>query len=124
MTHTEINERFVSIQAEEGYKLIKKSEYEKGITETTTAVSTALVLQEQAKDWVEVKATNIEEAIEQSKLQKAYESDVESRIRERYTVSQELAILRQRDSKPEEYAEYNAYAEECKSESKVAILKL
>lgn len=36
-------------------------------------------------------------------------------IRERYTASQEFAILRQRDEKPEEYAEYYAYCEECKA---------
>lgn len=43
-----------------------------------------------------------------------YEAEVEKLIRERYTVSQELALLRQRDSKPEEFAEYNSFAETCK----------
>ena len=36
-------------------------------------------------------------------------------IRQRYSVSDEFAILRQRDSKPEEFAEYNAFAESCKA---------
>lgn len=43
-----------------------------------------------------------------------YEELVERLIRKRYSVSAELAILRQRDQKPDEFAEYNAYAEQCK----------
>ena len=35
-------------------------------------------------------------------------------IREKYDVDDELSIQRQRDSKPEEFAEYNAYIENCK----------
>lgn len=40
--------------------------------------------------------------------------EIEKLIRLRYSMSDELAILRQRDEKPEEFAAYNAYAEECK----------
>lgn len=47
-----------------------------------------------------------------------YIEEVERLIRKRYSVSAELAILRQRDVKPEEFAEYNAYAEECKRKAK------
>lgn len=43
-----------------------------------------------------------------------YDEAVDAEIRKRYTVSQEFAILRQRDEKPEEYAAYYAYCEECK----------
>ena len=43
---------------------------------------------------------------------------VESLIRRKYSLSEELAILRQRDSKPDEFAEYNAYAEQCKAKAK------
>ena len=39
-------------------------------------------------------------------------------VRERYTVSDELAILRQRDTKPTEFYEYNAFCEECKAKAK------
>lgn len=42
-----------------------------------------------------------------------YPSLVEGRIRQRYTLSDELAILRQRDAKPAEYAEYYDYCEQC-----------
>lgn len=44
-----------------------------------------------------------------------YDEAVNAKIRERYSVSQEFAILRQKDEKPEEYAEYFAYCEECKA---------
>lgn len=43
---------------------------------------------------------------------------VERYIREKYSLSAELAILRQRDTKAEEFAEYNSYAEECKVRAK------
>lgn len=41
--------------------------------------------------------------------------EINALIRERYSISDELAILRQRDTKPEEFAEYNAFVEECKA---------
>lgn len=45
----------------------------------------------------------------------SYEEAVDAQIRKRYSVSQEFAILRQKDEKPEEYAEYYAYCEQCKA---------
>lgn len=50
-----------------------------------------------------------------------YPQLVENKIRTRYSVSAELAILRQRDTKPEEFAEYNAFCESCKSEAKTEL---
>lgn len=47
-----------------------------------------------------------------------YEERVVQLIREKYDLDAELAILRQRDSKPEEFAEYNTYCEECKTKAK------
>ena len=52
-----------------------------------------------------------------------YAEAVNSKIRERYTDSHEFAILRQRDEKPEEYAEYYSYCEECKEYVKSQIAK-
>lgn len=40
-------------------------------------------------------------------------------IRQKYSLNEELAILRQRDTKPTEFAEYNAYAEQCKVQAKL-----
>lgn len=43
-----------------------------------------------------------------------YDEAVNSKIKERYSDSQEFAILRQKDEKPEEYQGYYNYCEECK----------
>ena len=39
---------------------------------------------------------------------------MEAEIFKRFTFAQELAIQRQKDEKPEEFAEYFAYCEQCK----------
>ena len=45
----------------------------------------------------------------------SYDDAVNAEIRKKYSVSQEFAILRQRDEKPGEYEEYYAYCEEFKT---------
>ena len=47
-----------------------------------------------------------------------YEQRVVDRIREKYSIDDELAMLRQRDTKPEEFAEYNAFVEKIKAEER------
>ena len=47
-----------------------------------------------------------------------YEQRVVDRIREVYSVDDERAILRQRDTKLEEFAAYNSFVEKIKSEEK------
>ena len=47
-----------------------------------------------------------------------YENKVVALIRQKYNVNQELAILRQRDAKPQEYQEYYDYVEQCKKQVK------
>lgn len=54
----------------------------------------------------------------QAEQEKRYERLVERYIRQRYSLNAELAILRQRDAKPIEFAEYNTFAEECKIRAK------
>lgn len=49
---------------------------------------------------------------------KAYEDKVDSLIRGRYTLSEELGILRQKEVKKAEYDAYFAYCEQCKAEAK------
>lgn len=56
--------------------------------------------------------------IEANKPNIPYEHRVVARIRERYSVDDELAILRQRDSKLEEFSVYNEYVEAIKTEEK------
>ncbi len=61
-----------------------------------------------------------EEIVQSNKnvLSVPYEQRVVNRIREKYSIDDELAILRQRDTKPEEFAEYNAFVEQIKAEER------
>lgn len=58
------------------------------------------------KGWVEIEDT------------RTYQERVVNRIRKVYSVDDELAILRQRDTKPEEFAEYNNFVEKVKVEER------
>lgn len=68
----------------------------------------------------------VEEGIEQpvenevvETPKKTYEQRVVELIRLHYSVDDELAILRQRDIKTEEFVEYNSYCENCKTIARV-----
>lgn len=50
-----------------------------------------------------------------------YEKLVESLIRTKYTISDELALLRQKETKLLEFNEYNNFVENCKSVAKTII---
>ena len=50
-----------------------------------------------------------------------YSERVNALIRERYDESRELSILRQRDDKPTEFAEYYTYCENCKKRAKAEL---
>ena len=58
----------------------------------------------------------------QEEWQRAYETFIETKIRKKYSIGQELAIQRKRDVEPEEFAIYNAYVEKCKEEVKAEFL--
>ncbi len=60
------------------------------------------------------------EQIEKLK-QLEYEKLVESLIRQKYNLSNELAILRQATTKVDEFKAYNEYAEKCKNQAKSKI---
>lgn len=47
-----------------------------------------------------------------------YEERVVGLIREKYSIDEELAIQRQRDTKPQEFEAYFKYCEECKQKAK------
>lgn len=53
--------------------------------------------------------------------QSVYEKEIEKRIRKRYSVNQELAILRQKDTKMQEFLEYNNFVESCKTSVKIEM---
>ena len=60
----------------------------------------------------------VETPDEEFKDTRSYSEKVVSLIREKYSLDEELAIQRQRDSKPQEFSEYYAYCEECKAKVK------
>lgn len=47
-----------------------------------------------------------------------YKAKVVELIRTKYSLDDELGIQRQRDTKPEEFDEFNSYVEECKIKAK------
>lgn len=50
-----------------------------------------------------------------------YGNQVNDLIRRRYSLCEELAILRQKDEKPDEYRTYFAFCEECKANAKLEM---
>lgn len=52
--------------------------------------------------------------------EEVYAERVSDLIREKYSLDAELAIQRQRDTKPEAFKEYFDYCEECKNKAKFA----
>ena len=74
----------------------------------------------QASDFNDDLSFNIEKynARKQKQDNDEYENKVVALIRQKYNVNQELAILRQRDTKPLEYQEYYDYVEQCKEQVK------
>lgn len=52
---------------------------------------------------------------------KIYKRLVRQKVRRKYDPEDEIAILRQKDTKPAEFAEYNAYVEECKAAVKAEL---
>lgn len=56
--------------------------------------------------------------VDEKSWEELYESMVIRKIRQKYSVNQELATIRQRDAKPDEFTAYNEYVERCKVEAK------
>lgn len=64
-----------------------------------------------AAGWMPYEPEAVEAEIGKDTL---YKNRIIELIKERYSTDDEIAILRQRDVKPEEFDEYNAYVESCK----------
>lgn len=60
---------------------------------------------------IEIKLAKLNNAIDD--LRKSY---IIAAIRAKYDINDEMAILRQKDTKPDEYTTYNAYIEQVKDE--------
>ena len=77
----------------------------------------------QANDFNNDFTFNVEKynARKQALANEEYENKIVTLIRKKYNINQELAILRQRDTKPLEYQEYYDYVEQCKKQVKNGI---
>lgn len=62
-----------------------------------------------------------EKAREANMPRPSFKERVIARVRAVYSVDDELAILRQRDAKPQEFAEYNALVEKIKTEERGVV---
>lgn len=60
------------------------------------------------------------EAMQQPQI--SYDQLVSDLIRAKYTIDQEIAINRQRDTKPDEFQEYFDFCEQCKTQAHEQIL--
>lgn len=97
----------------EGLKIRRKGEDSVGYS-SLSPVDGAEGLEEVTPEMAEASAR----AAAEREAAAAYGARVDALIRERYPLRDELAVMRQRDSKPAEFAAYDAYAEECKARAK------
>ena len=74
---------------------------------------------------MEIKDITLQKKVDMTKgtplAPRVYGELVEHLIEQRYNVKQEIAINRQRDEKPIQWQEYNAYCEECKRVAKEVL---
>lgn len=94
---------------------LRAAGYKKVIYPAAAAPDHARAVYEEQADCIRV---SYEPAAAAAAVAVGYEQRVEALIRERYTVSDELAILRQRDTKPAEFEAYDAFCEACKLRAK------
>ena len=73
-------------------------------------------------EWEEISDFDANSLTAARTAEAAYKQRIISLIRARYDQDDETAILRQRDTKPDEFATYNDFAEQCKERAR-EILK-
>lgn len=97
----------VELTAAEGCILHRKG------SEDYPRITKASIAAAQLDDWEELNTADVPRYTAAE-----YAEEVDRLIREKYSVSAELAILRQQTEKPDEYAAYYAFAEQCKAQAK------
>ena len=110
----------IQIEKTEEYAVIIPAKYdEEGnvIAEEHTEIRTRTVpiLEMVYRDMTEEEVAELDNVELEYWKNVDYEEAVNNEIRKKYSASAEFAILRQKEEKPDEYASYYAYCEECKS---------
>jgi len=90
----------------------KQYEFDFYMTTVTYTPSLEADVENNYNTWL----TNLQEQ-EQKQLQDKYVNLINLLIRGRYSIDDELAIQRQRDTKQEEFEAYNTFVEECKTQA-------
>ena len=88
---------------------------------TTTAKTVILSKFDKVENWTERDMTAEEIAEEKKELERLnelYSRRVSELIREKYSINDELALSRQRETKPTEFGIYFDYCEACKTRAK------
>ena len=107
----------MTFKVKEGTNLLNKFFLE---TERIPLEETRTVYVKRGEDPIVYKLETVK-GISYSSL--SYESLVRLMIREKYSIDEELAIQRQRDTKPDEFKEYFDYIENIKTQVKSFILE-
>ncbi len=89
-------------------------EYSPGYVYYKNGVKLNEPFKETSEDFVDITKNEVQEML-------GYAEKVDEYVRERYTISDELAIQRQRDTKSGAFEEYFKYCEECKKRAAVAV---
>ena len=91
-----------------------------GITTHINGVKLYIPKQEVISDYEEISDETLEAEKKHNEEVQArkYTEYIEMKIREKYSVSDEFAIQRQREEKKEEFQAYYDYCEKCKKEAK------
>ena len=111
---------YKQIEKTEEYAVIIPAKYdEEGnvIAEEHTEIRTRTVpiVEMVYRDMTEEEVAELDKAESDYWKSINYEEAVDNEIRKKYSASAEFAILRQKEEKPDEYASYYAYCEECKA---------
>ena len=111
---------YKQIEKTEEYAVNIPAEYDKEgnvIAEEHTEIRTRTVpiLEMVYRDMTEEEVAELDKAESDYWKFISYEEAVDNEIRKKYSASAEFAILRQKEEKPDEYASYYAYCEECKA---------
>lgn len=85
---------------------------------TPSSVWMGIPTSEQLTEWGYVEYVPPVVEPEPIPIERQYKDLVISKIRLQYSTDDELAILRQRDSKIDEFAAYNTYCEQCKADAR------
>lgn len=107
--------------AENLYKITVADGYDLKSADGTTSTLMYCLKSADLEGYEVVKHVETANAVAVEIDQEAYEAKVDELIRERYSLSEELSLLRQQTTKADEYQAYYDFCEECKQTAKEVL---